>query len=319
MSDGGVPGGDGAAGAIFPDPHADAGAAWLAGRVAIVTGGGLSGPPGGVGYAISLLFARHGAAVAVLDRSAAAAQATVSEIHRAGGDALAITADVTKAADCERAVSVAARRFGRLDILVNNAASGDRATLFEVKPQRWEELISLNLTSAWLMTRSVLAAMRAGGSIVNVSSVAVARQGPGTVYGVAKAGIENLTKGAASLLGPLGIRVNCIQLGEIWTAMAARALPPGARARRREGVALRTEGTCWDAAYAALFLASDRARWISGHILTVDGGGPLRSTPLGSAPAAPRAAAPDPVPPPSRQPGNGRSKPLGDTPEGVTP
>jgi enoyl-[acyl-carrier-protein] reductase (NADH) len=110
--------------------------------------------------------------------------------------------------------------------------------------------------------------------------------------GIAKAGIENLTKGAASLLGPRGIRVNCIQLGEIWTAMAARGLPEGARARRRLGVALQTEGTCWDAAYAALFLASDRARWISGHILTMDGGGPYRTT-MAGLPAADTAGPPE--------------------------
>ena len=110
-------------------------------------------------------------------------------------------------------------------------------------------------------------------------------------YALAGSMRKNLTTGAASLLGPQGIRVNCIQLGEIWTDMAARELPPQARERRRNGVALQTEGTCWDAAYAALFLASNRARWISGHILTVDGGGPYRGPvasgqPRGSQPGA---------------------------------
>ena len=290
------------------DPHADAGPCWLTGRIALVTGGGLSGPAGGVGYAISRLFARHGARVAVIDRDAAAAGITVSEIREAGGDAVAVIADVSREADCERAVAETAQRFGGVDTLVNNVASGDRATLFDASPQRWDELISVNLSTAWLMTRSALPLMRGGSAVLNVSSVAVATRGPGTVYGVAKAGIENFTKGAASLLGPRGIRVNCIQLGEIWTAMAARGLPPEARLRRRQAVALQAEGTCWDAAYAALFLASDRARWISGHILTVDGGGPYRpggpaADPVGLSAADPVSlSAADPVGSPAADP-----------------
>ncbi len=260
------------------DPHEAATPWWMRDRVAIVTGGGLSGPAGGVGYAISRLFARHGARVAVVDRVAANAGITVGEIEESGGEAFAVIGDVTRDEDCRRVVEQTVERFGGLDTLVNNVASGDRATLFEVTPERWDELVGLNLKTAWLMTRNAVPAMTAGGAVVNVSSVAVDRRGPGTVYGMAKAGVENMTRGAASLLGPHGIRVNCVQLGEIWTAFAARALPPEARASRRLGIALKTEGTSWDAAYAALFLASDRARWVSGHVLTVDGGGPHRGT-----------------------------------------
>ncbi|MQA83821.1 MAG: SDR family oxidoreductase [Streptosporangiales bacterium] len=213
-------------------------------RIAMVTGG------------------RHGARVAVVDR-----------------DPDAVIGDVSRDEDCRRAVDETVERFGGLDTLVNNVASGDRAGLFDVTPERWDELITLSLTTAWLMIRHAVPAMTAsgrpvsetagGGAVVNISSVAAQGRGPGSVYGVAKAGLENLTKGAASLLGPQGIRVNCVQLGAIWTAMAARE-------HRRRSVALRTEGTSWDAAYAALFLASDRARWISGHVLTVEGGGLYR-------------------------------------------
>jgi NAD(P)-dependent dehydrogenase (short-subunit alcohol dehydrogenase family) len=242
------------------DPHGDTGAAWLAGRSALVTGGGPSGADGGVGYAVCRLFARHGARVAVLDADPAAAGLTVSEIIGEGGDAHAVIADASHPEDCERAVAQTAARFGCVDTLVNNVACGDRALLFDVTPQRWDELLSLSLSTAWLMTRSMLAAMTGGGAVVNISSVAAGH--PGTVHGVARAGIENFTRGAASVLGPLGIRVNCIQLGE---------LAPVAACGRR------AEGTCWDAAYAALFLASERARWISGHILTIDGGGPYRA------------------------------------------
>jgi NAD(P)-dependent dehydrogenase (short-subunit alcohol dehydrogenase family) len=261
------------------DPHGDASPWWLPERVAIVTGGGLSGRDAGVGYAISRLFARHGARVAVVDRVPAAAGVTVEQIRTAGGEAFAVTADVSRDEDCQHAVRCTLERYGGVDILVNNVAAGDRATLFEVTPQRWHELVTLNLTTAWLMTHAAVPAMSGGGAVVNISSVAVTRPGPGTVYAVAKAGVENLTRGAASLLGPSGIRVNCVQLGEVWTSMAARALPAGARDARRLGVALKTEGTAWDAAYAALFLASERARWVSGHVLTVDGGGPHRDGP----------------------------------------
>jgi NAD(P)-dependent dehydrogenase (short-subunit alcohol dehydrogenase family) len=229
------------------DARGSADGSWLKGRTAIVTGGGQRGQ-NGTGYAISLLFARHGARVAVVDRDAAAAEVTVSRIRTNGGEAFACRADVSRADDCERAVAEAMSRFGRVDTLASNAAPGDRALLFDVTPDRWNELIAQSLTSAWLMTREAAGAMLAGGSIVNVSSVAADRPGPGTVYGIAQAGLENLTRGAASLLGPQGIRVNCIQCGDPW-----------------------------DAAYAALFLASDRARWVSGHILTVDGGGPHRA------------------------------------------
>lgn len=267
------------------DARGSADGSWLAGRSAIVTGGGRSGPYGGVGYAISLLFARHGARVAVVDRDPAAAEVTVSHIRTRGGDAFACTADVSRAGDCARAVRETMSRFGRVDTLANDAAPGDRALLFDVTPQRWDELIAAHLTAAWLMTREATTAMTAGGSVVNVSPVAAARPGPATGYGIAKANLQSLTRGAASQLGPQGIRVNCIELGEPWTSMAARDLPPGARQRRRPGAALRTEGTCWDAAYAALFLASDRARWVSGHILAVDGGGPHRGG-LESRPAA---------------------------------
>jgi NAD(P)-dependent dehydrogenase (short-subunit alcohol dehydrogenase family) len=254
------------------DPHQDAGPLWLAGRVAIVTGGGLGGPEGSVGYAISLLFARHGARVTVLDLSADAAGVTVSEIAAGGGEAFAVVGDVTREEDCRRAVDETVARFGGLDTLVNNVASGDRAGLLDVTPERWDELIAITLKSAWLMTRAALPAITRGGAIVNISSVAAVRPGTGMVYSVAKAGVENMTRGLAGQLGTEGIRANCVQLGAIWTAMAARNLP-GLRDQRRQTTALKTEGTSWDAAYAALFLASDRARWITGHVLTVDGGG----------------------------------------------
>jgi NAD(P)-dependent dehydrogenase (short-subunit alcohol dehydrogenase family) len=258
------------------DPHAGSGPLWMEGRRAIVSGGGLSGTAGGVGYATSRLLARHGAQVAVVDRDPEAGKKTVADIEAAGGAALFVHADLTIDADCERAVATAAGQFGGLDTLINSAASGDRAGVFDVSPEHWDRLIALNLKTAWMMTRHAAPAMTGGGAIVNVSSSAVTANGPGSVYGIGKAGVEHLTHGAASTLGPQGIRVNCVRVGAIWSSMAERDLPPEARELRAKGVALQTEGTSWDIAYAALFLASDRARWVSGHVLAVEGGGPHR-------------------------------------------
>jgi NAD(P)-dependent dehydrogenase (short-subunit alcohol dehydrogenase family) len=251
-------------------------AEWMSGRTALVTGGGgRDGGPGTVGWAISRLLARHGAAVAVLDRDPKAAQRTVSQITGAGGIAVPIIADVTSDDDCARAVAEAQDQLGGLDTLVNNVAAWSPVELFDLEPDRFDELLDLNLKTAWRMTRHAVEAMDAGGTVVNITSVAARRAG--TMYGLAKAALESLTGGAAYLLGERGIRINAVELGALWTAAVADNLPPEAREPRRRMSALQTEGDCWDAADAVLFLASPHARWISGQVLTVDGGGPPRA------------------------------------------
>jgi NAD(P)-dependent dehydrogenase (short-subunit alcohol dehydrogenase family) len=252
------------------------GAEWMSGRTAMVTGGGgRDGGPGTVGWAISRLLARHGAAVAVLDRDPEAAQRTVSQITRAGGVAVPIIADVTSDDDCARAVAEAQGQLGGLDTLVNNVAAWSPAELFDLEPEQFDELLALNLKTAWQMTRRAVEAMPAGGAVVNITSVAARRAG--IMYGLAKAALESLTGGAAYLLGERGIRINAVELGALWTAAVADNLPPEAREPRRRMSALQTEGDCWDAADAVLFLASAHARWISGQVLAVDGGGPPRA------------------------------------------
>lgn len=257
------------------DVDAPLDAQWMRGRTALVTGGGgREEGPGTIGWAIARLLARHGAAVAVLDRDPAAAERTVAQITRAGGAAVPVIADVTSDEGCARAVSAARDALGGLDTLVNNVAAWSPAELFDVEPAEFDALITLNLKTAWQMTRHAIAVMPAGGAIVNITSVAARRAG--TVYGLAKAGLESLTGGAAHLLGERGIRINAVELGALWTAAVAQNLPAEAREPRRKMNALGTEGDCWDAAAAVLFLASDQARWISGQVLAVDGGGPAR-------------------------------------------
>jgi NAD(P)-dependent dehydrogenase (short-subunit alcohol dehydrogenase family) len=257
------------------DVDAPLSAEWMSGRNALVTGGGArDGGPGTVGWAISRTFARHGAHVAVLDRDPAAAARTVEQIRATGGTAVAVIADVTSDEDCARAVAEARSRLGGLDALVNNVAAWSAAELFDVEPERFDELMTVNLKAAWLMTRHATPVMSAGGAVVNIASVAARRAG--TIYGLGKAALESMSGGAAYLLADRGIRINAVELGALWTAGVAANLPPEAREPRRQMVALRTEGDCWDAAAAVLFLASDNARWISGQVLTVDGGGPPR-------------------------------------------
>ena len=212
------------------DIDAPLGAEWMRGRTALVTGGGgRTGGPGTIGWAVSRLLARHGAAVAVLDRDPEAAGRTVTEIAAAGGTAVAVIADVTDDADCARAVSDAGDALGSLDVLVNNVAAWSPAELFDVEPDRFDELLELNLKTAWLMSRHAVQVMGAGGAIVNIASVAARRAG--TVYGLGKAALESMTQGAAYLLGERGIRANAVELGALWTGAVAANLPPEAASR----------------------------------------------------------------------------------------
>jgi NAD(P)-dependent dehydrogenase (short-subunit alcohol dehydrogenase family) len=160
----------------------------------------------------------------------------------------------------------------RVDVDGPLHAAWSPAEVFDVEPAQFDELLTANLKTAWQMTRHAVAVMPTGGAIVNITSVAARRAG--TMYGLAKAALESLTGGGAYLLGERGIRINAVELGALWTAGVADNLPPEAREPRRKLSALDTEGDCWEAAAAVLFLASDQARWISGQVLTVDGGGP---------------------------------------------
>ncbi|HZB32631.1 MAG TPA: SDR family oxidoreductase [Streptosporangiaceae bacterium] len=258
------------------DPLAEAGPQWMAGRTALVAGGGQNTDLPGVGYAICVLLAEQGARVAVLDRDKDAAARTVDRITAIGGEAIPVIADVTSDRACADAVAETVAALGGLDTLVHTVAMGDLAGIFEMTPERFDELMNANFTSAWQITRHAVPVLPRGGSIVTISSVWARYPVPGLVYNVAKAALENFTEGAATTLGPQGIRVNGVRVGGIWGAFAARRGSEQLREHLRQTTSLKTEGTSWDPAYAALFLLSDRARWISGHILTVEGGPPHR-------------------------------------------
>jgi NAD(P)-dependent dehydrogenase (short-subunit alcohol dehydrogenase family) len=264
----------------FDIPRDGDSAARLAGRVAIVTGAGGDGPLAGIGVAIAALFAVHGAQVGIIDISEERAANTLGLIEAAGGEGMTVVADITQAAECDRAVREVVERFGHLDILVNNAAiTGGGGTLsYE---ETWDRVIALNLTAVMLMSRSAIPHMQAvgGGSIVNMSSIAGMRGMGGGAYGPAKAGVIGFTYDYAHAYGRDGIRVNCIAPGHVYTPMGNQGGPDLRERRKRAGL-LGTEGTAWDIAWATLFLASDESRWITGVLLPVDAG-TTSSTALG--------------------------------------
>jgi NAD(P)-dependent dehydrogenase (short-subunit alcohol dehydrogenase family) len=246
----------------------------LDGRVAIITGAGTEGSLLGTGVATALLFASQGAQVGVVDVSAERAANTLKLIEELGGTGLAAVADITVAADCERAVQQVVDQFGRLDILVNNAAivggSGDVELIDEVM---WNRVVALDLNAVMLMAKYAVPHLRAagGGAIVNLSSIAGMRGMGSGAYAAAKGGVIGLTYDLAYSHGRDGIRVNCIAPGHLFTPMGNQGDGELRERRRRAGL-LGTEGTAWDAAWAALFLASDESRWITGVVLPVDAG-----------------------------------------------
>ena len=251
----------------------------LAGKVAIVTGGGAAEDGIGNGRAAALLLADAGANVLVVDRNLSLAEATVAMIDDGGGEGLAFAADVTNAGDCAAMVTAAVEAWGRLDVLDNNVGVGSRGSVVEEEPDRWERVMRINVDSMFLASKHAIPAMieTGGGSIINISSISALRPRGLTAYSVSKSAVIGLTKAMAVDHGPDGIRVNCVAPGPVYTPMVyGRGMSEVARERRASASVLQTEGTGWDIGNAVRFLASDRARYITGQTLVVDGGVTLR-------------------------------------------
>ena len=247
----------------------------LAGKVAIVTGGGSRGEGIGNGRATAILFAREGARVLVVDQNRDAAEATLAMIKSEGGEAAAFTADVTRAGDCRGMVEEAVRRWGRLDILDNNVGIEGRGTLLETDEGQWETVMRVNVLGMMMASKHAIPAMikAGGGAIVNISSISALRPRGLTPYTVSKGAVIALTRGMAIDHAAQGIRVNCIAPGPVYTPMVSSAgMSDEVRDRRRRASPLGIEGTGWDIGQAALFLCSDEARYITGVVLPVDGG-----------------------------------------------
>jgi NAD(P)-dependent dehydrogenase (short-subunit alcohol dehydrogenase family) len=247
----------------------------LEGKVAVVTGGGAAGDGIGNGRAAAILLGKAGARVVVVDRDAPLAKRTVEMIEASGGSAIALQADVTRAADCATIVSTAVDRFGRLDFLDNNVGIGSRGSVLDESEESWRRLMQVNVDTMFLMAKEAIPAMRraGGGAIVNVSSISALRPRGLTAYSVSKGAVIALTRAMAVDHGAEGIRVNCVAPGPVYTPMVyARGMSDAARERRRQASALGIEGTGWDIGHAVRYLLSDYARYITGQTLVVDGG-----------------------------------------------
>ena len=241
----------------------------LDGKTAIVTGG-----TRGIGAAIAALLAEHGAAVVVSGRDAARLQHAVQELEERGASVHGVVADAAKREDADRLVEAAKERYGRLDLLVNNAGITRDGLLIRMKDDDWDRVMEVNLRGAFLVTRAAAKLMvrQRSGRIINIASTAGAMGNPGQVnYSAAKAGLIGFTKATARELAHWGILVNAVAPGLIETDMAA-AIPAAAREALLEQVPLKRIGSAREVAEMVGFLAGDGAAYVTGQVFPVNGG-----------------------------------------------
>ncbi|MGI9594747.1 MAG: SDR family NAD(P)-dependent oxidoreductase [Acidimicrobiales bacterium] len=253
----------------------DEGEQGLDGKIAIVSGGGALDDGIGNGRAAAILLARAGVQVVVVDRKPEPAQRTVEMIEAEGGSAMAAVGDVTADEDCAAIVAAAVDGYGGVDILDNNVGIGSRGSVLDMEPSAWDRVMNVNVASMFLMSKHAIPEMvkRGGGAIVNVSSISALRPRGLTAYSTSKGAVIALTRAMAVDHAGQGIRVNCIAPGPVYTPMVAGAgMSDELRERRRNASPLKIEGTGWDIGNAVVFLVSDRARYITGQTLAVDGG-----------------------------------------------
>jgi len=256
----------------------------LQGKVAIVTGAGQTpGETVGNGRATSILFARAGAKVMLVDYRLDSAQETKLMIDKEGGESIAFAADVTRTDDCRRMAEKCAETYGGIDILVNNVGiGGEDQGPVKLKEEVWERIFNVNLKSMYLTCKYVLPYMekKGSGSIVNISSAAAVCAVSMLAYKTSKAGVNALTHSVAMKYASKGIRANAIMPGLMQTPMAIEGISKFRGVSKEDLIKARNSmvplkggmGTGWDTAYAALFLASDEAKFITAVILPVDGG-----------------------------------------------
>jgi NAD(P)-dependent dehydrogenase (short-subunit alcohol dehydrogenase family) len=258
----------------------------LKAKTALVVGAGSIGPGWGNGKATAVTFAREGAHVFCVDRNPAAAAETVKLISNEGGKATAFAADVSRAAEVEAMVAACRTAYGRIDVLHNNVGIAEMGSVVDVTEAEWDRVFAVNLKSAYLAMKHVIPVMveQGGGSIINISSIASIRHvGISYVsYGTSKAAMNQMTRTTAVEFAPKHVRVNAILPGLMKTPMVehsaglAQSYAKGdveAMWRARDAqVPMGHMGEAWDVANAALFLASDESRYITGIELVVDGG-----------------------------------------------
>ena len=253
----------------------------LSGKIAIVTGAGARGDGIGNGRAVAILFAREGAQVLLvgrreepLERTRAMIEEDQEATGHDGGAAVCV-ADVTVAANCERMVADAVERWGRLDILHNNVGLSGPGSILATDEVEWERVLRSNVISMMLACQHAIPVMTesGGGSIINISSISAIRPRGLTPYSTSKGAVLALSRALAIDHGRDGIRSNCIIVGPVFTPMVdTRTMTAERREQRRLASPLGIEGSAWDVAHAAVYLASDEARYVTGVDLPVDGG-----------------------------------------------
>ena len=246
----------------------------LDGKIAIVTGAGSRGDILGNGQATAILFAREGAKVMLVDSNQENLDRTQDHIELEGGVCISFVGDVTDSSMCREIVKNTIDEYGSLDILHNNVGIGGPGNVVQVSEEDWDRVLKVNIKSMMLMGKYSVPQMgvSGGGSIINISSISAIRPRGLTPYTVSKSGVIALTKAMAVDHAEDGIRVNCILPGPIYSSMTAPNMTPEKRQIRQEASPLKVEGTPWDVAWAAVFLASDEAKWVTGVALNVDGG-----------------------------------------------
>jgi NAD(P)-dependent dehydrogenase (short-subunit alcohol dehydrogenase family) len=238
-------------------------------KVALVTGAAR-----GIGLAVAKRFLAEGWRVALLDIESELLQSAVAALG-SPDHTLALHGDVSDAAAVRAAFDAQSRRFERLDALVNNAGVAVFAPLLETSDQDWNRVLAVNLTGPFLCTKAAAPLMRehGGGAVVNITSISAVRASTlRSAYGTSKAGLAHLTKQLAVELASLGIRVNGVAPGPVETAMAKAVHTPEIRADYHDAIPLNRYGLEEELAEAVFFLCSDRASYITGQILAVDGG-----------------------------------------------
>ncbi|MCI1013441.1 SDR family oxidoreductase [Herbaspirillum sp. C7C2] len=255
----------------------------MKGKVVIVTGAGSSGPGWGNGKAAAVLYARHGASVLAVDNRMEAAQETAELISAEGGKCVAARANVASSEDVKEMAERCARQFGRVDVLHNNVGIVEVGGPIETEEESWNRVIAINQSSVFLTCKHVIPHLleAGGGSIVNIASIAAIRWigFPYLAYSAAKAAMIAMTQNMAVQYAPQGIRANCILPGFMNTPLIQEPLKEtyGGNVdemidKRDKQVPMGKMGDGWDTAYAALFLASDESKYITGTSLVVDGG-----------------------------------------------
>ena len=239
------------------------------GKVAVITGASR-----GIGKSIALALAAQGATIVAMDMDQAATEATVAELQASGVKALAVVGNVTVTTDVERMIEAAVEAFGRVDILVNNAGITRDGLIMRMKDEDWDAVLSVNLKGAFVCTRTAFKVMskQRYGRIINIASVVGQMGNAGQAnYCASKAGLIGLTKSNAREMAKRNVTVNAVAPGFIATAMTD-ALPEKVREELAAQIPLERLGSADDIANAVVFLASEASAYITGHVLSVNGG-----------------------------------------------